>query len=125
MTRRENNDARRPTPAAQPTRQRPDETGSTPGQPSGYDQGTHAKPGQKSTVRIEIVVVDGPDGTYLLARQAPAQRGSRTERTADDSGKMIVIVQPRDFRLPDVLRHIEAGKVVLVMPQPDGPAPTV
>jgi hypothetical protein len=27
-----------------------------------------------------------------------------------------VIVEPGDFRLPDVLRQIEAGKVVLVMP---------
>jgi hypothetical protein len=31
------------------------------------------------------------------------------------------IVPPSDFRLPNVLRHIEAGKVVLVMPHDDDP----
>ena len=41
------------------------------------------------------------------------------DHTADDSGTLTVIVQPRDFRLPNVLRHIEAGKIVLVMPQRD------
>jgi hypothetical protein len=41
--------------------------------------------------------------------------------TADDSGTLTVIVQPRDFRLPDVLRHIEAGKIVLVIPPHNGP----
>jgi hypothetical protein len=39
----------------------------------------------------------------------------------DDSGPLTVIVQPQDFRLPDVLRHIEAGKIVLVVPQHNGP----
>jgi hypothetical protein len=43
----------------------------------------------------------------------PRRRHSITDRRT-------VIVQPRDFRLPDVLRHIEAGKVVLVMPQHNG-----
>ena len=43
-----------------------------------------------------------------------------TEQAADDSQALTVIVQPRDFRLPDVLRHIEAGKVVLVMPHHNG-----
>jgi len=37
--------------------------------------------------------------------------------TANDPPTLTVIVPPHDFRLPDVLRHIEAGKVVLVMPQ--------
>jgi hypothetical protein len=40
--------------------------------------------------------------------------------TADDPPALTVIVQPRDFRLPDVLRHIEAGKIVLVMPPHNG-----
>jgi len=31
-------------------------------------------PGQKLKVRIEIVVVDGPDGQHLRARQAAAMR---------------------------------------------------
>jgi hypothetical protein len=38
----------------------------------------------------------------------------------EDSAALTVIVQPRDFRLPDVLRHIEAGKIVLVIPQHHG-----
>ena len=39
---------------------------------------------------------------------------ARTQPAAGDSET--VIVPPQDFRLPDVLRHIEAGKIVLVMP---------
>lgn len=39
---------------------------------------------------------------------------------ADDSGTLTVIVQPQDFRLPDVLRQIEAGKIVLVIPRHNG-----
>ena len=35
---------------------------------------------------------------------------------ADDSEQVIVIIQAKDFRLPEVLRHIEAGRVVLVIP---------
>ena len=34
---------------------------------------------------------------------------------ADDSGKLIVIILARDFRLPEVLRHIEAGRILLVI----------
>ncbi len=34
---------------------------------------------------------------------------------ADDSGKLIVIILACDFRLPEVLRHIEAGRIVLVI----------
>jgi hypothetical protein len=39
---------------------------------------------------------------------------ARTPPAADDAPT--VIVEPHNFRLPDVLQHIEAGKVVLVMP---------
>jgi hypothetical protein len=35
---------------------------------------------------------------------------------ADDSEKPTVIILARDFRLPEVLRHIEAGRIVLVIP---------
>ena len=34
---------------------------------------------------------------------------------ADDSEKVIVILQAGDFRLPEVLSHIEAGRIVLVI----------
>jgi hypothetical protein len=36
-----------------------------------------------------------------------------------------VIVAPQDVRLPDVLKHIEAGRIVLVVPpcnRPDEPS---
>jgi hypothetical protein len=71
-----------------------------------------------------------PDGDPAAppTETAASPRPSRRRRTAgdrratvdtptpaaDDSGA--VIVEPHDFRLPDVLRRIEAGKVVLVMP---------
>jgi hypothetical protein len=35
---------------------------------------------------------------------------------ADDPEKPAVIVPAQEFRLPDVLRHIEAGRIVLVIP---------
>ena len=37
--------------------------------------------------------------------------------TADDSEKPTVIILARDFRLPEVLRHIEAGRIVRVIPE--------
>jgi hypothetical protein len=36
--------------------------------------------------------------------------------TADDSQKPTVIVLAQDFRLPEVLKHIEAGRIVRVIP---------
>ena len=41
---------------------------------------------------------------------------------ADDPGKLTVILRAQDFRLPEVLRHIEAGRVVLVIPEARRPA---
>jgi hypothetical protein len=41
---------------------------------------------------------------------------------ADNPGKPTVILQAQDFRLPEVLRHIEAGKTVLVLPATQPPA---
>jgi hypothetical protein len=41
---------------------------------------------------------------------------------ADDPEKETVIIQPQEFRLPEVLRHIEAGRIVLVIPAPRNPA---
>ncbi|XVV15194.1 hypothetical protein ACQP2X_12875 [Actinoplanes sp. CA-131856] len=46
--------------------------------------------------------------------------GSGPPPAADDTATPTVIVQPEDFRLPAVLKHIEAGKVVLVMPHHHG-----
>jgi hypothetical protein len=33
-----------------------------------------------------------------------------------------VTIQPHEFRLPDVLSHIEAGRIVRVIPAPQRPA---
>jgi hypothetical protein len=40
---------------------------------------------------------------------------------ADDTERETVIIQAQDFRLPEVLRHIEAGKIVRVIPAPSAP----
>lgn len=50
----------------------------------------------------------------------PESEGANAD-TADDSGTSIVIVQPQDFRLPKVLSHIEAGRIVVLIPQDDYP----
>jgi hypothetical protein len=42
---------------------------------------------------------------------------------ADDSGKPAVIILACDFRLPEVLAHIEAGRIVLVIPAAQRPPP--
>ncbi|NRQ30659.1 hypothetical protein HII36_02225 [Nonomuraea sp. NN258] len=35
--------------------------------------------------------------------------------TTDDQGRVIVILRPEDCSLPDLLRHIEAGRIVRVV----------
>jgi hypothetical protein len=40
---------------------------------------------------------------------------------ADDSEKPAVVIQAQDFRLPEVLRHIEAGRIVRVIPATERP----
>lgn len=40
---------------------------------------------------------------------------------AYDPRKPVVIIAADQFRLPDVLRHLEAGKVVLVIPAAQPP----
>lgn len=41
---------------------------------------------------------------------------------ADDAEKETVIMLATEFRLSEVLRHIEAGRVVLFIPGPRNPA---
>jgi hypothetical protein len=41
---------------------------------------------------------------------------------ADDSETETVIIQAQEFRLSEVLRHIEAGRIVRVVPAPRNPA---
>ncbi|GAA1880793.1 hypothetical protein GCM10009687_56270 [Asanoa iriomotensis] len=84
------------------TRAGPDARGTSPdpipATPHTPDDGPAAPPSAGSTPEPD------PDGGYA--------------DTADDSETMTVIIRPQDFRLPEVLRHIEAGKIVLVIPQP-------
>lgn len=40
---------------------------------------------------------------------------------ADNTEKETVIMLATDFRLSEVLRHIEAGRIVRVIPAPDAP----
>jgi hypothetical protein len=42
--------------------------------------------------------------------------------TADDAETEIVTIAPDEFRLPDVLAHIEAGRIVRVILPPQRPA---
>ena len=46
--------------------------------------------------------------------EVPAD-GADSADSGDDAAPVTVVVQPQDFRLPDVLRQIEAGRVVFVM----------
>ena len=41
---------------------------------------------------------------------------------ADDTEKETVIMLATEFRLSDVLSHIEAGKIVHIIPAPRNPA---
>jgi hypothetical protein len=40
----------------------------------------------------------------------------------DSEEEETVVIAAAEFRLPDVLRHIEAGKIVRVIPAPRTPA---
>jgi hypothetical protein len=40
---------------------------------------------------------------------------------ADGSEKQTVIIPAQDFRLAEVLRHLEAGRIVIVIPAPNAP----
>jgi hypothetical protein len=42
--------------------------------------------------------------------------------TANDTEKEIVTIQAHEFRLPEVLRHIEAGRIVRVILPAQRPA---
>jgi hypothetical protein len=63
----------------------------------------------------------GGDALTTNNPNAQPERDEVNADKADEAGTLTVIVQPQDFRLPDVLRHIEAGKIVLVLPQHNSP----
>jgi hypothetical protein len=52
----------------------------------------------------------------------PKPPGEANAHKADDTGKETVIILAQDFRLAEVLAHIEAGRIVLVIPAPRKPA---
>jgi hypothetical protein len=39
----------------------------------------------------------------------------------EDAAYMLVILPLQDITLPEVLRHIEAGRIVLIIPAPNAP----
>lgn len=116
--------------AAKPER---DPTDTPTGQPNARGTSPLARHPSTTTNRATTPDVSAADREITHARLAamsaprlPRQRrttddqpdiDTNTQQTADNSGTLTVIVQPRDFRLPDVLRHIEAGKIVLIIPQ--------
>jgi hypothetical protein len=56
-------------------------------------------------------------------RAGPGRPGNETEEadvyTAGETEKEIVTIRPEEFRLPEVLRHIEAGRIVrVILPEP-------
>ena len=88
-----------------------------PGTDPTPDNTTEHHPGHRHARGTSPMAAPTPPPTPPEPEPAPprpARRGSTADRRT-------VIVQPRDFRLPDVLRHIEAGEIVLVMPQHNGP----
>jgi hypothetical protein len=42
---------------------------------------------------------------------------------ADDPEQLTVVITADQFRLPDVLRHVEAGRTVIVVPPGRHPPP--
>ena len=52
----------------------------------------------------------------MATDRGSAQRREVTADQADD--KETVMIRAYEVRLPDVLRHIQAGKIVLVIPAP-------
>jgi hypothetical protein len=71
----------------------------------------HHNPNHNGTATggVDALTTNNPNGQ--------PERDEVNAYKADAAGKVTVIVQPQDFRLPDVLRHIEAGKIVLIIPQ--------
>lgn len=48
-------------------------------------------------------------------QRADGAAGGQGSRLADEAQRPIVVVLARDFRLPEVLGHIEAGRIVRVV----------
>jgi hypothetical protein len=86
------------------------------------DRAPSAPPdGDPTTPPAETATPPRPPRRRRTAGDRRTTIDARTPPAADDSPTLTVIVQPRDFRLPNVLKHIEAGKIVLVIPHHDGP----
>jgi hypothetical protein len=78
------------------------------------DRAPSAPPDGDPTTAPTETTAPRPPRRRRTAGDRPTTIDAHTQPAADDSPT--VIVPPHDFRLPDVLRHIEAGKIVLVMP---------
>jgi hypothetical protein len=61
-------------------------------------------------------------GGDAATRSSPGRQPEPEEvnaSKADNPEKPVVIIPANEFSLPKVLRHLEAGKIVLVIPAPD------
>jgi hypothetical protein len=61
-----------------------------------------------------------------LPEEVIAEHGPRDGRlspwTKPEAPACVLVILPaQDIRLPEVLRHIEAGRIVLVIPAPNAP----
>lgn len=56
-----------------------------------------------------------------MRRTEPEPHGTTADHETTEPDAPLVIIQAQDFRLPEVLRHIEAGKIVLVVLAPGAP----
>lgn len=67
----------------------------------------------RHTNHRRVVAGDGEGGTEDI-RNGRAEPQEAVKDKGHD-GALTVTVQPEDFRLPDVLRQIEAGRIVFVV----------
>jgi hypothetical protein len=61
-----------------------------------------------------------------LPKEATPEHGPRDGRLSpwsepEDPAYVLVILPPHDIKLPEVLRHIEAGRIVLVIAASNAP----
>ncbi|ADP79664.1 VanW family protein [Pseudofrankia inefficax] len=82
------------TPAARPPHPRPPHASQNPPQPP-------AQPSRPDTAAEPATAVSEP-------REAP-------DANAADQDVALVVLMARDVRLPDVLRHLEAGRTVRII----------
>jgi hypothetical protein len=72
-------------------------------------------------IRTDHAADDGGSPEGATPEHGPCD--GRPAQSADPEARPYVIIAARDFRLPEVLRHIEAGRIVRVELGISAPAP--